>query len=61
MNNEYLDLIRDNPELFKNSDDESSITVVTDPDLMRDIEKEYDTDIGIIYSDRYIMLLKDLS
>lgn len=56
---DYFEFMALHPELFVNSDDVNTITVLTDPDDIRRIEQATDQKTGIMYRDKYILLLKD--
>ena len=57
MDERYINLIIDRPELFKNID--GGIEIITDEKLILDVERKYNTSIGIAYEDEYLILLKD--
>ena len=57
MDEKYLRMLCEEPNLFKNL--EGGIDIITDPKLINQIEKEHNTSIGVIYEDDYIILLKD--
>lgn len=59
MKSDYLKLMEERPELFKNTDVPGSIHIYTQPNEITKIEKEQHTEIGILYQDNYIILLKD--
>lgn len=58
MDKKYKQLIKERPELFKNIS--GGIEIITDEQLISRIEKDLTIDIGIIYQDEYMMLIKDL-
>ena len=56
---DYFEFIALHPELYVNSDDENTITILTAPDDIRHVEKVTGQKTGIMYRDKYIILLKD--
>ncbi len=56
---DYFELMRLHPELFVNSDEDNTITILKDPSDIKEVEKSTNQKTGIIYKDKYIMLLKD--
>ena len=58
MDKKYQQLIKERPELFKNLS--GGIDIITDERLISPVEKEHAINIGIIYQDEYMMLIKDL-
>ncbi len=59
MRNDYLNLIKMHPEMFINSDNESSVKVLTDLNDIKYVENLLNISIGIVYSDQYICVLRD--
>ncbi len=57
---DYLELIKTNPQAFCNSRDKQSIRIVTDAAVIRKAEADLKKQIGIVYEDEYIRLLRDL-
>ena len=57
--NEYFELISARPELFKNIDNKTSIKILTAPDKIMYVAKQLKTNIGIVYKDKYIYILRD--
>lgn len=67
---DYWDLIRDHPELFDNTD--ALIEIITDVSLIETFQDEYGqeledrdlprewSEIGVIYADQYVVMLRDL-
>lgn len=60
MNADYFLLMDEFPELFANPSIEKAIQIITDPELIQAAEQKLNTTIGIIYRDKYIILVKDL-
>ena len=56
---DYFELMRLHPELFVNSNEDNAITILKDPSDIKEVEKSTNQKTGIIYKDKYIMLLKD--
>jgi ADP-ribose pyrophosphatase len=69
---EYLDLIRNRPELFDNPPEEGVIKVITDPERIQALVKEKKTelrsegkpeewiDIGILVDDPWFLVVRDM-
>ena len=60
MKSDYFDLSKQRPELFANSNLKNSISIILNKDRILEAEKQLNTEIGVIYHDKYIILLKDL-
>lgn len=56
---DYIELMKLHPELFVNSGEANTVTVLTDPDEILRVEKAVGQKTGVMYRDKYIMLLKD--
>lgn len=59
MNQEYIEWMRSEPELFKNSGKKGEIRIVTDQEEIRQVEKELQRKIGFVYEDEYVRLVRD--
>ena len=59
MDRNYIDLIKERPELFRNSGEEGEIRILTGSEAIMSIEEELQKEIGILYEDDYIILLRD--
>ena len=60
MNQLYKDLMRTRRDLFKNINDEHALKIITNIDEIEIYEKRNNVEIGVLYQDQYIMLLRDL-
>lgn len=56
----YIKLMIDRPELFRNSDDSSTIKIIKDIEIIEEYEKVNSVTLGIIYQDSYVIFIKDL-
>ena len=59
MNQEYRKLMRSEPELFRNSGEQGEIRILTDDKEILQAERELRREIGIVYEDEYIRLVRD--
>lgn len=68
LENQYFELMKKSPELFKNpdiEDSENAIQILTDKEDIRRVEKKLEekqikgNKIGVIYEDEYITILRD--
>ena len=59
MNQEYIEWMRSEPELFKNSGKKGEIRIVTDQEEIRQVEEELQRKIGFVYEDEYVRLVRD--
>ena len=55
----YRKLMIERPELFCNEVGNAGIYIYTEEDKIKEIKKQYHAEIGILYQDSYIMLLRD--
>ena len=53
----YYDLMKKKPEWFRNLP--NGIEILTDENEIASVEREYNTTIGVIYDDEYVIILKD--
>lgn len=60
MKTDYLTLMQEYPSWFTNPPSGKCFFIVTDPDKIKEAEDELHTNLGVIYRDHYIILLKDL-
>jgi ADP-ribose pyrophosphatase len=60
MKADYLGLVLQRPEFFANPALNEGISIITDPDRIHEEERRLNTEIGIIYRDKYVVLVKDL-
>lgn len=59
MKNDYIQLMQQRPDLFTNVDEENAVNIITDREQIAKVEAQTGKETGIIYSDEYIMLLRD--
>lgn len=59
MNQEYRKLMRSEPELFRNSGEQGEIRILTDEKEILQAERQLQREIGIVYEDEYIRLVRD--
>lgn len=59
MNQEYRKLMRSEPELFRNSGEQGEIRILTDQKEILQVERQLQREIGIVYEDEYIRLVRD--
>lgn len=59
MNQEYRKLMRSEPELFRNSGEQGEIRILTDGKEILQTERQLQREIGIVYEDEYIRLVRD--
>lgn len=59
MNQKYRELMRSEPELFRNSGEQGEIRILTDQNEIRQTERKFQREIGIVYEDEYIRLVRD--
>ena len=57
MDKRYTDLMESYPEWFENLP--GGIEILTDSARIKQVEREFQTKLGVIYEDDYILLLKD--
>ena len=57
MDEKYKNIIKTHPELFANLP--GGIEIIIDEALIHKMEMEYSTNVGIVYEDEYITLIKD--
>lgn len=60
MIEEYFKLMNDRPELFQSSDSDDFLRIITDPIEIKKLSGQLKTEVGILYKDKYIILVKDL-
>ncbi len=56
---DYIYLMHTRPELFENSEDKTSIKIITDVNEIQKLSAQWNTDIGVVYKDKYIYVLRD--
>lgn len=59
MKENYRKLMQDVPEYFIGTAEETPIRILTDCEDISKLEQELETEIGIVYEDKYIYLLRD--
>ena len=59
MNKGYRELMLSESELFRNSGEKGEIRILTDREEIREVERELQREIGIVYEDEYIRLVRD--
>ena len=59
MNREYRELMLSEPELFRNSGEQGEIRILTDEKEILQAERQLQREIGIVYEDEYIRLVRD--
>lgn len=59
MNLKYKELMWVEPELFRNSGEQGEICILTDEEQILQVERALHLEIGIIYEDEYVRLVRD--
>jgi len=59
MKKPYYDLMRTRPDLFNDRSGSNCIQIITDRQSIISVENELNTNVGVMYTDKYITLLKD--
>ena len=59
MNKGYRELMLSESELFRNSGEQGEIRILTDQKEILQVERQLQREIGIVYEDEYIRLVRD--
>lgn len=59
MDDRYRALMKERPEKFAEAKEEASIRIITDETQISRVQEELGKEIGVIYEDDYILLLRD--
>lgn len=59
MDRYYEKLMAESPDLFRNSREKEEISVITDPEKIREVEEQSGMETGVLFEDGYIRLLRD--
>lgn len=59
MKQDYIELMQNAPEIFGGGSGSGEILIITDPQEILETEKELGREVGIVYEDAYIRLLRD--
>ena len=60
MDQSYIQLMSERPELFANDESDFTIKIISDINVIREFEINNNITIGIVYQDQYVIFIKDL-